>query len=140
MEPEVDAFKDITPAQYAYFGGPGQMLLPSAATVAAMLKRVPRRRLITTSLLRQKLAEQFGVQGTCPVTTRRALLTIASNPRQHGSVAYWRVIKQNGELMDRFPEGAAGQAARLEQEGQSIDTRGAKPRVKQFKDSLVQLE
>jgi alkylated DNA nucleotide flippase Atl1 len=136
MDDEVDAFKPIAPAQVNFFGGPGTMLLPSPKTVAAMLKRVPARRLITTDLLRQKLAEQFGVQGTCPMTTRRALQTIANDPK--GKAPYWRVINQNGQLIDRFPGGAAAQGARLEAEGFVIDTGGPKPRLKAFKDRLVQ--
>lgn len=138
MDNDVDAFKDIAPAQYRYFGGPGRMLLPSPATVAALLQRVPRRRLITTDQLRQALAAQFGVQGTCPVTTRKALEKLASDPKRR--VPYWRVINQNGQLSGRFPGGAASQAARLEAEGHTLDTRTAKPRVANFKDSLVRFD
>ena len=56
------------------------------------------------------------------------------------SVAYWRVIKQNGELNAIFPGGVEGQAARLRQEGFTIDTNGKVPKVKQFKASLVRFD
>ena len=56
------------------------------------------------------------------------------------SVAYWRVIKQNGELNTIFPGGVEGQAARLRQEGFTIGTNGKVLKVKQFKASLVRFD
>jgi hypothetical protein len=136
MPPETqDAIIDIAPNRIRYFGGPGQMLLPSPATVAALLARVPERQLITTDELRRKLAEQFAVQGCCPVTTQKALQAIAQDP--HSQVAYWRVVNQNGGLISRFPGGVKGHAARLRQEGFRLDLTGPVPRVKHFKDKLV---
>jgi hypothetical protein len=132
-----DEFKDIPESQIGYFGGPGRMLLPSDATVAALIGEVPQMELITTDLLRKVLAERFKVQGTCPVTTRKALQAIAADASQ--PVAFWRVIKQNGELIDKFPGGVEGQAAHLREEGFTIDRSGKKPKVARFKASLVKL-
>jgi hypothetical protein len=138
MQPQADAIIDIAESQVRYFGGPGKMLLPSPATVAALIKRIPAYKLLTTDLLRKKLAEQFNVQGTCPVTTKKALQTIAND--MNDQVAYWRVIKQNGELNAIFPGGVEGQAALLRQEGFVIDTNAKVPKVKQFKASLVRFD
>ena len=117
MDDEQDGFKPITPAQYGYFGGPGTLLLPSAKTVAAVLKQVPARRVVTTDALRRRLA---------------------ADPK--AKVPYWRVVNQNGQLIDRFPGGAAAQAARLRAEGFEVDTSGAKPKLTGFKERLVQFE
>jgi hypothetical protein len=100
-----------------------------------MLETVPERTLITTDVLRRKLADQFGVQGCCPVTTRNALQAIADDPRQ--TAAYWRVISQTGALSTRFPGGVEGHAARLQDEGFVIDRSRKPPRVKDFKRKLV---
>jgi alkylated DNA nucleotide flippase Atl1 len=135
MQPQEDAIVDIPPNRIRYFGGPGKMLLPSAATVAALIKRIPRHQLLTTDRLRQELTEQFDVQGTCPVTTQKALQTIAHAANK--DVAYWRVINKNGDLIARFPGGVEGHAALLRQEGFTIDATGKVPKVKQFRDSLV---
>lgn len=141
MPPETDTIVDIPPHRIRYFGGPGKMLLPSPATVAALIQRVPARRLITTDLLRRTLTDQFEVQGTCPVTTRHALQAVAHAAENDASqnVAYWRVINQNGGLNGKYPGGVKGHAARLRQEGFAIDTSGKTPKVKQFQDSLVRL-
>lgn len=131
---ENDEIVDIKESQIRYFGGPGKMLLPTPATVAAQIRQIPAGRLLTTDLLRKGLAEQFGVQGTCPVTTKKALTAIASDPSQ--DVPWWRVIKQNGELMANYPGGVAGHASRLAEEGFTI-TESQKPKVNKFRQSLV---
>src|SRR6516164_8574301 len=137
MEPKEDAIVDIPKDRLGFFGGAGKMLLPGPATVAALIEKVPAHKLITTSLLCQKLTQQFNVQGTCPVTTQKALQAVAHDPSSE--VAYWRVIKANGGLMTRFPGGAEGQAERLRKEGFAVDGRGKAPKVKNFQDSLVRL-
>ncbi len=135
MEPGEDAIVDIPKDRLSFFGGPGKMLLPGPATVAALLEKVPAGKLVTTNLLCQKLAQQYNVQGTCPVTTQKALHAVAHD--QSNEVAYWRVIKANGGLMTRFPGGAAGQAERLSKEGLALDRKGKAPKVTNVRESLV---
>jgi hypothetical protein len=133
-----DAIVDIPPNRIRYFGGPGKMLLPSPATIAALIKKIPERRLITTSLLREELTEQFEVEGTCPITTQNSLQAVAYDTSD--SVAYWRVIKANGTLMTKFPGGVAGHAARLREEGFAIDESRKTPMVINFQDCLVRFD
>jgi alkylated DNA nucleotide flippase Atl1 len=128
----LDVIVDIPKERVKFFGGTGKMLLPSPATVAALIKKIPKRKLITTSLLCKELTDQFKVRGTCPVTTQKALQAIA----REKNIAYWRVINSNGGLIARFPGGAAGQAALLVEEGFTIDTKGKVSKVKNFRESL----
>jgi alkylated DNA nucleotide flippase Atl1 len=121
-----DAIVEIAPNRLRYFGGPGQMLLPSQATVAALVATVPQGKLITMQQILHQLAAQFGVRGTCPVTTRKALQGLA---QRRASLPYWRVVKSSGELYSFFPQ----QAALLTGEGFTVT--GAK--VEGFKASLV---
>jgi hypothetical protein len=134
MEPKEDAIVDIPKDRARFFGGTGKMLLPGPATVAALIEKVPARKLISTNLLCRKLTQQFNVQGTCPVTTQKALQAVAHEPGNE--VAYWRVIKANGGLIARFPGGAEGQAERLRKEGFAVDSKG---KVPNFRESLVRL-
>lgn len=133
-----DTIVDIPDNRLRYFGGPGKMLLPCPATIAAVIDKIPEYKLVTTDLLRQHLTSQFEVEGTCPITTQRSLQALANDPKTN--VAYWRVVNKNGGLIARFPGGAAGHAAHLKDEGFSIDTQAKMPRVKQFKDSLIHFE
>ena len=134
---EQDTIVDIKESQYGFFGGPGKMLLPSRATVESIIQRVPQSMVITTDLLRKKLAEQFAVQGTCPVTTRNMLQAISNDP--DCQTAYWRVVNQNGELIAKYPGGVEGQGALLANEGLTIERTGKTAKVKDFKARIVDL-
>lgn len=135
MELLEDVIAPIEKHRESYFGGPGNMLLPCPATVAALIKTIPEHRLITKDLLQKKLAEQFNVQVTCPFTTKKALQAIAHDASTE--VAYWRVVKKNGELLPYFPGGLQGHATLLTQEGFTLETHGNAPKVKHFRDALM---
>ena len=134
MTLQEDLIVDIPPERVKFFGTTGKMLLPSVATVEALIAQIPASRLLTTTQLRQKLTAQFNVQGTCPMTTRKALKTIAQDA---SSIApFWRVINQDGGLISVFPGGKTAQAARLQAEEKEIEL-GKTPKVKNFAESLV---
>ena len=132
---QADEIADIPPNREKFFGGPGKMLLPSPAAVETVLIEIPSHRLLTTGQLRQELTRKFGVQGTCPVTTPKALVALAHNPGKQ--VPYWRVINQNGGLVSRFPGGVQGHAALLQAEGFSIEIKGDTQRVKNYKTTIL---
>jgi alkylated DNA nucleotide flippase Atl1 len=138
MDPQEDAIVEIPENRTKFFGGTGKMLLPSPATVAALIEKIPEHKLITTGLLCKILADTFKVRGTCPVTTQKALQAIVHDSSKN--VAYWRVINTNGGLVARFPGGAEGQAALLRKEGFAIDREGKLPKVKDFRESLVHFD
>ena len=138
MDPQEDAIVEIPENRTKFFGGTGKMLLPSPATVAALIEKIPEHKLITAGLLCKILADTFKVRGTCPVTTQKALQAIVHDSSKN--VAYWRVINTNGGLVARFPGGAEGQAALLRKEGFAIDREGKLPKVKDFRESLVHFD
>jgi 6-O-methylguanine DNA methyltransferase, DNA binding domain len=135
MEQQEDVIADISPAREKFFGCSGKMLAPSANTVAAFLQKMPAHKLITTELLRTKLAAQFNVQATCPVALRKALQAIANDAGN--KVAYWRVVKKKGELLSSYPGGLNTHAALLSKDGFVVDMTGKAPKVKDFEESLV---
>jgi alkylated DNA nucleotide flippase Atl1 len=130
-----DIIVEIPENRVKFFGTTGKMLLPCPATVAALIQKIPAGKLITTNLLAKQLSVQFKVQGTCPVTTRKALQAIANDP--NSQVAYWRVINKNGGLLASYPGGVAGQAARLTAAGFTIETGGKAAKVKDFSTHLA---
>ena len=136
MTEQEDIIVDIPPDRVKFFGTTGKMLLPSAATIAALLTQIPPAKLLTTGQLRQKLTEQFNVQGTCPVTTKKALQTIVQDASC--SAPYWRVVNQNGSLISAYPGGTARQAVLLQDEGFTI-VAGKTPKVKDFAVSLAHI-
>ncbi|HEX5323026.1 MAG TPA: MGMT family protein [Capsulimonadaceae bacterium] len=134
MDQAKDMIFDISPEREKFFGGPGKMLLPCAATVEKLLGEIPEKTLITTELLQKTLAERAGADVTCPVATRHALQAIA---KAGSDVGYWRVVKKNGDLVAYYPGGRERQAKILADEGFAIDSHGKIPRVAGLKDHLT---
>ena len=135
MEQQEDVIAEISPAREKFFGCSGKMLLPSPKTVADFLQKLPERKLITTELLRTKLAEHFKVQATCPVALRQALQAIADDASN--KVAYWRVVKKKGELISTYKGGLNAHATLLSRDGFAIDMAGKAPKVTHFAENML---
>jgi alkylated DNA nucleotide flippase Atl1 len=134
-----DSIVQIAPQLERFFGTSGRMLKPCAATVAVLVAQIPSGQVVTSDVLRRKLADQFGVEVACPYDTKMALLAIANDSSLHQSglkVPYWRVVKANGELNPKYPGGLEAHVALLKSEGFTVDDSGKKPRIKPFKDKL----
>lgn len=73
-----------------------------------------------------------------------SIATWASYQRSENETPYWRTLKANGELNDKYPEGVEAQKERLEAEGHTIIQRGRKNKRYYVKDCncvlLVKLE
>ena len=134
MSLDKDEIVDIPAKRIKYFGGQGKMLLPSTTTVEEFLRQVPPGRLVTTGILCMALSKKFEVKGTCPVTTKKALVALANDTQKR--VPYWRVINQNGSLVSQFPQGIEVQAALLAEEGSTIEFVNKSARVRDFKKKL----
>jgi len=131
-----DLLLPIAEERRRFFGGPGRMLCPAPATVAALLAEVPAGRVATGDLLAKTLARRFGVRGTCPVSLRKALQAAARQPG--ANAPFWRYVKSTGGLAALAGD-AETQAARLIEEGLEIDRSGKAPRVRDYKKKLAQL-
>ncbi|MCB9862652.1 MAG: MGMT family protein [Phycisphaerales bacterium] len=111
------------------------------------MKRVRKGKLVTMGLIRQYLAQAAGASCACPLTTgifARLAAEAAEEDRSKGKrriTPYWRTIRDDGKLNEKFPGGAAAQAALLEDEGFSITPGSGKqpPRVAEFAKHLMRL-
>lgn len=126
-----DMIVDIPENRIKFFGTTGKMLLPCSKTVAAIISKIPEGKLMTSEQLRKKLTEQFKVQGTCPVTIKKALQALVKELETR--VPYWRIIKANGGTMNYFSEAEN----HLKKEGFEIETNGKKLKVHSFKQHLL---
>jgi len=125
----------------------GKLLIPKPLDVDALIKKVGKGKLATVDQIRQRLARDFGADSTCPLCTG-IFLRIAAGAAEEDLdkgiteiTPYWRIVKGDGSLNQKFPGGVDHQAARLSQEGHIIEPgRGKKPpRVKDFERVLVEL-
>jgi alkylated DNA nucleotide flippase Atl1 len=132
--------KVLTEAKSTAFPA-GRMLIPSPLAVQHVVQQVPAGRVITGSVLRATLATQFGADYTCPITTGiflRIVADAAEEERSAGAdnhVPWWRVVRDDGALMEKLPGGRARQAKALATEGVTIEMqRGVPTRVANVDD------
>ena len=127
--------------------GSGKMLIPRPMDVDAAMRRVRKGKLMTLSVLRSELARAAGANATCPLTTGIFARLSAEAAEEDLSLGkrrvtpYWRTIRDDGSLIDKFPGGVRAQARRLREEGFSITpSKGKKaPRVKDYETKVITL-
>ena len=127
--------------------GTGTMLIPRPMDVDALIRKTRKGKLVTVHEIRSRLARDNNVDVTCPLTTgifiRIAAETAEEDLRNGKSqiTPYWRVVRDDGSLNEKFPGGVKAQSQRLKSEGHSISpARGKKPpKVKDFEQSLIRL-
>ena len=125
------------------FGG-RRVLVATPLLVDGLIRRVQRGKLVTIGQIRQRLAKDFEADSTCPLTTGifvRIAAEAVEEDLQMGRqeiTPYWRVIRDDGSLNEKFPGGVAAQAAHLQEEGHTIEpSKGKKPpKVRDFEKSL----
>ena len=123
--------------------GRGTMLIPKPLDVDAVIRKTGKGSLITTSEIRARLARDNKADVACPLTTGifiRIAAEAAEEDLRNGKkrvTPYWRVVRDDGSLMEKLPGGAKAQARRLEDEGHMIEPgKGKKPpKVREFEKS-----
>jgi hypothetical protein len=144
--PEHGKVVDVPPKMQNRFGI-GKMLIPKPMDIDTLIRKVTKGRLATVTQIREKLAKEAHAHCSCPMTTGiflRIVAEVAEEDFKNGKgevTPYWRVIKADGSLNEKFPGGARAQATRLKAEGHIIEpNRGRKPpRVLNFEKSLQKL-
>jgi alkylated DNA nucleotide flippase Atl1 len=121
--------------------GEGTMLIPRLRDVEALIRRVPKGKLLTLSELRARLAVDDKATMTCPVTTGICLRLIADAPRSGDATPYWRIVRDDGSLLISLPGGAKKQGELLLDEGHLVKgAQGKKlPRVAAYEWQLFKL-
>jgi len=135
------------PPKMQYRFGTGKMLIPKPLAVDALIRKVPKGRLVTVAQIMEKLAKDANADCACPMTTGiflRIVAEAAEEDMRSGKTEItpcWRVLKSDGSLNIKFPDGVQAQATRLIKEGHAIELgRGKKPpKVKDFEKSLQKL-
>ena len=143
--PQEPKLVDIPP-KMSHFGK-GRMLIPTPKLVDNLIRKVPKGKLLTVSELRRKLAADFTVDVTCPLTTGifvRIAAEAAEEDRTNGArriTPYWRVIKDDGRLNPKFPGGVTQQSRHLRAEGIQTVSDGKKPPlIREFERRIYRLD
>jgi alkylated DNA nucleotide flippase Atl1 len=106
------------------------LAIPAPKDVDAIMKRVPRGKVITVADIREKIAKKYEADVGCPLTCG-IFAWIAANAAEEDAAEgkdeitpWWRTLKSGGELNPKFPGGIDRQRALLESEGHVVVARG----------------
>lgn len=133
--PEIVEVTD--PKAVSRFGGTKMLIAPPLA-YDEIMKKVPPGKLITSDYIRSYLAQKHGADYTCHLTAG-IFINIAANAsveRKTDETPYWRTLKKDGELNEKYPDGIDGQKLQLEMEGHTVIQKGKRYFVKDFEDKL----
>jgi hypothetical protein len=122
--------------------GTGIMVIPAPREVDALMRQVPKGRLVTISELRDALARKHKAAFACPITTGifswiaayAAAEDEADNKKR--VTPYWRTLKTGGEVNPKYPGGTAALAKRLRAEGHKVVTKGKRVLVAGFEKKI----
>lgn len=122
--------------------GEGTFVIPAPREVDALMKRVPKGRLVTINELRAALAARHRATFACPITTG-IFAWIAAHAAAEAEAGgakrttpYWRTLKLGGEVNPKYPGGLAALRARLVAEGHTLRQQGKRCFVVDFEKRL----
>lgn len=119
------------------------VVLAAPLEVDGIMKNVPRGKLITINEICKKLAKKHNVGFCCTLTTGIFIMTAAhaaeeaKGKGEKNITPYWRTLKMEGVLNDKYPGGAEAQKRLLEREGFKIIPKGKKFVVSSFEKYVV---
>ena len=140
--PKVQIITD--PKSIEKYGG-NKMYFAPPADYDSVMKLVPCGKLITVGKIREYFARENGADFTDPITAGIfvSIAAWASFQRSGDETPYWRTLKANGELNEKYPGGVEAQRERLEAEGHTIVRKGRtnfRYYVKEYESSLFELK
>lgn len=132
---------EITDPKEITRNGGTKLLIAPPLAYDEIMKKVPAGKVITTDYMRSYLAKKHGADNTCPLTAGIFINIAAKASVERGvdETPYWRTLKKDGELNEKYPEGIDGQKLHLEIEGHTIIQKGKKYFVKEYKERFFEL-
>jgi 6-O-methylguanine DNA methyltransferase, DNA binding domain len=115
--------------------GDGHFVIPAPREVDALMKQVPKGRVVTINELRSTLARKHKADFACPITIG-IFSWIAAHAAAEDETAgnkritpFWRTLKMGGEVNPKYPGGVTALARRLRAEGHKIIAQGKRTLV-----------
>jgi hypothetical protein len=130
--------------------GTGTRVVPAPLEVDAIMRRVPKGKLITIAEIRTTLADKHDVAVCCPITTG-IFAWIAANAAEEAAneaeargkkvkaTPYWRTLKTGGELNPKYPGGIPQLRKLLESEGHRIVAKGKRFLVADYEKRIASI-
>jgi alkylated DNA nucleotide flippase Atl1 len=121
------------------------IVLVNPSEVVEIMKQVPKGKLITIVEICKKIAKQHSVPACCTLTTGIFIMT-AANATEEASregkaldIPYWRTLKADGFLNEKYPGRQEAHKGLLERENFRVIARGKKYKVVDYEKYLMEL-
>ena len=123
--------------------GEGTIVMPAPIEIDAIMRGVPKGKLITLGEIQTQVAKKHKATIGCPITAG-VFAGIAANAAEEALLEgekritpYWRTLKTGGELNSKYPGGLARSRELLEAEGHKVVAKGKRLFVEGFEQSLA---
>lgn len=119
------------------------VVLVNPSEVVDIMKQVPRGKLVTIVEICERLARQHGTKACCSLTTGIFIMTAANAVEEASKqgkslgIPYWRTLKVDGFLNDKYPGGQEAHKRLLEKEDFRVKARGRKYQVVDYRQHLM---
>jgi len=119
-----------------------KVVLANAGEVVDVMAGVPKGRVVTIVEVCRRLAAKHKVKGCCSLTTGIFIMTAANAVAEAAdagkkmAIPYWRTLKSDGYLNEKFPGGQERHKKLLEKEGHKILQLGKKYQVADYEKRL----
>ena len=139
--PKVQTITD--PKSIEKYGG-NKMYFAPPIEYDKVMRQVPNGKIITVGKIREYFAKLNDADFTEPITAGIfvSIAAWASYQRSEDKIPYWRTLKANGELNEKYPGGIEAQKEKLEKEGHIIIQKGRKNIryfVKDYESALFEM-
>ena len=122
-----------------------EVILVNPSEIVEIMREVPKGNLISITEICKKVAKKYKVKACCSLTAGIFIMTVANateETAQQGkslAIPYWRTLKTDGFLNEKYPGGVEAQRKLLEKEGFKIIQKGKKCFVQNYQNYLVNL-
>ena len=125
---DMPKFQTITDEKSIEKYGGDRMYFAPPIDYDKIMRLVPFGKLLTVGTIREYFARINGADFTEPITAGIFVSIAAwtSFQRNDDKTPYWRTLKANGELNEKYPGGIEAQKELLEKEGHTVIAKGRK--------------
>lgn len=115
------------------------MVIAAPLEYDALMKKVPYGKLTTIDRMMSYMAKKHGAGCACPMTAG-IFVNISAHASEERSgkneTPWWRTLKKDGLLSEKFPGGIESQKIRLEAEGHAVIQKGKRYIVENYENKI----
>ncbi|MDR0448411.1 MAG: MGMT family protein [Treponema sp.] len=115
------------------------MAIVPAREYDSLMKKVSKGRLSTIDRMMTYMARKYKADCACPMTAGMFVNIAAAASEERGGkneTPYWRTLKKDGQLNEKYPGGIERQKVRLEKEGHTIIQKGKRCLVVDYEKKI----